>query len=163
MDAVFRFTHGMQNRGFTPGARIISFEQTFVDAAIARDLAVPVSSPAYRILRLRSINQEPVLLESYMIPARRFSGLDRHDLEKRSVYEVMESEYGVSIVRARQSFEPVVASSFEAELLGIRVGAPLMLEKRISYDAENRPVEYGRDRYRGDRFRFIAETNLQSL
>jgi GntR family transcriptional regulator len=160
MDAVFRFTRGMQNRGFTPGARLISLEQTFVDAAIARDLAVPVSSPAYRILRLRSINQEPVLLESYMIPARRFAGLDRHDLEKRSVYEVMESEYGVTIVRARQSFEPVVASSFEAELLGVRVGAPLMLEKRISYDAENHPVEYGRDRYRGDRFRFIAETNL---
>jgi GntR family transcriptional regulator len=160
MDAVFRFTRGMQNRGFTPGARLISLEQTFADAAIARDLAVPVSSPAYRILRLRSINHEPVLLESYMIPARRFAGLDRHDLEVRSVYEVIESEYGVSIVRARQSFEPVVASSFEADLLGVRVGAPLMLEKRISYDAENRPVEYGRDRYRGDRFRFIAETNL---
>jgi GntR family transcriptional regulator len=158
MDAVFRFTRGMQNRGFTPGARIISLEETPVDAALARDLGVPVSSTAYSIVRLRSINQEPVLLESYRIPAQRFQGLDRHDLERRSIYEVMESEYGVSIVRARQSFEPVVASAFEADLLGVRTGAPLMLEKRISYDAENRPVEYGKDRYRGDRFRFITDT-----
>ena len=163
MDTVFRFTRGMQSRGYTPGTRLISFEQSFVDAAMARELVVPVSSPAYRILRLRTINQEPVLLEDYTVPSGRFPGLERHDLEGRSIYEVMEIEYGVSIAHARQSFEPVVASVFEAELLGVRVGAPLMLEKRISFDADDRPVEYGRDRYRGDRFRFVTEAAPMDL
>jgi GntR family transcriptional regulator len=157
MDAVFRFTKGMQRRGYTPGARVISLDQGIVDKATARELALPIAAQAYRILRLRSINQEPVLLEDYSIPAGLFPGLERHDLERRSIYEVMENEYGVSIFRARQSFEPVVASEFEAELLDVRVGAPLMLEKRISFDQDNRPVEYGKDRYRGDRFRFITE------
>jgi hypothetical protein len=32
-----------------------------------------------------------------------------------------------------------------------------MLEKRVSYDPENLPVEVGKDRYRGDRFRFVTE------
>ena len=159
MEIVFRFTSGMQQRGYTPGARIISLEQTVVDAALARELAVGVSSLAYRILRLRSINQEPVLLENYTIPAGRFPGLDLHDLEKRSIYEVMENEYSVAIVRARQSFEPVVASAFEAELLEVELGAPLMLEKRTSYDQRGQPVEYGKDRYRGDRFRFVTEAS----
>lgn len=157
MDTVFRFTRGMQSRGYTPGTRLISLDQSFVDAALARELEVPLSAPVYRILRLRTVNQEPVLLEGYTIPVGRFLGLEHHDLERRSVYEVMESEYGVTIVRARQSFEPVVASTFEAELLGVRVGAPLMLEKRISFDAGDQPVEYGKDRYRGDRFRFVTE------
>jgi GntR family transcriptional regulator len=157
MDAVFRFTTGVQRRGYTPGARIISLEQVVVDKALARELAIPVSARAFRILRLRSVNREPVLLEDYSIPAGRFPGLEKHDLERRSIYEVMEYEYGITIFRARQSFEPVVASEFEAELLNVRVGAPLMLEKRISYDRENLPVEYGKDRYRGDRFRFITE------
>ncbi|MGW8250714.1 MAG: GntR family transcriptional regulator [Anaerolineales bacterium] len=157
MDVVFRFTRGMQRRGLTPGARVISLEQVAVDRSTSRDLDVPVSSPAYKILRLRSINQDPVMLESYMIPAGRYPGLDECDLENRSIYEVMETEYGVHIARARQSFEPVVASPFEAELLQVWVGAPLMLEKRISYDKEGRPVEYGRDRYRGDRFRFVTD------
>jgi len=157
MDSVFRFTRGMQSRGYTPGTRLISLEHTFLDAATARELALPISSPAYRLRRVRTVNQEPVLLESYTIPAPRFPGLESHDLESRSIYEVMESEYGVSIARARQSFEPVVASPFEAELLAVRVGAPLMLETRISFDADNQPVEYGKDRYRGDRFRFVTE------
>jgi GntR family transcriptional regulator len=157
MDTVFRFTTGMQSRGFTPGTRLISLEHILVDASLASLLGSPISAAAYRIRRVRTVNQEPVLLESYTIPVQRFPGLDGHDLEMRSIYEVMESEYGVSIARARQSFEPVVATAFEAELLGVRPGAPLMLEKRISYDAQDCPVEYGKDRYRGDRFRFETE------
>jgi GntR family transcriptional regulator len=157
MDVVFRFTPGRQARGYTPGARLISVEQVALEAAAARQLAVPVASMAYRIRRLRTLNQEPVLLEDYSIPLARFPGLERFDLELRSIYEVMESEYGSMIVRARQSFEPVVASEFEAGLLQVRPGAPLMLEKRLSYNQENLPVEYGQDRYRGDRFRFITD------
>jgi GntR family transcriptional regulator len=103
MDELFRFTRGMQIYGYVPGARVISLEQVLVDAAMARELAAPVTSTAYRILRLRSINQEPVLIEDYTISARRFPGLDQHDLEARSIYEVIESEYGVAIVRARQA------------------------------------------------------------
>jgi GntR family transcriptional regulator len=157
MEVVFRFSSGMQYRGLTPGAEIISIEQILAESALAKDLSLSVSSPVYSILRLRSINQEPVMLESYKIPVQRFPGLDRYDLEKRSIYEIMEFEYGVPITRARQSFEPIIATEFEANLLKINIGEALMLEKRLSYDDNNLPVEYGKDRYRGDRFRFVTE------
>jgi GntR family transcriptional regulator len=157
MEVVFRFSSGMQYRGLTPGAEIISIEQILAESALAKDLSLSVSSPVYSILRLRSINQEPVMLESYKIPVQRFPGLDRYDLEKRSIYEIMASEYGVPITRARQSFEPIIATEFEANLLKINIGEALMLEKRLSYDDNNLPVEYGKDRYRGDRFRFVTE------
>jgi len=163
MDVVYRFTSGIQNRGLTPGAEIISVEKILAEPTLAKDLALPVSSPVHSIIRLRSINQEPVMLESYKIPVVRFPGLDRYDLEKRSIYEIMEVEYGVSITRARQSFEPIIATEFEANLLKINIGEALMLEKRLSYDVNNLPVEYGKDRYRGDRFRFITEAIPFSL
>jgi GntR family transcriptional regulator len=157
MEEVYRFSYGVQQRGLTPGARIISLETCMLEAAMAEELMVPVSSPAYRILRLRSINQEPVLIENYTIPMQRFPGFIGYDLEGRSLFEIMDSEYGVKITRAHQSFEPVVASSFEAELLGVELRAPLMLESRLSFDEQSHPVEVGRDRYRGDRFRFVTE------
>jgi GntR family transcriptional regulator len=157
MEVVFRFTSGMLNQGFTPGAEMISFEEINADQILAKDLAIPTSSRVYSILRLRSINREPVMIESYKIPVQRFPGLDRFNLESRSIYEIMEIEYGIPINRARQSFEPITATSFEAELLNINYGEALMLERRISYDDINQPVEYGKDRYRGDRFRFVTE------
>lgn len=155
---LFSFTRGMERQGLKPGARLLSLEQRPVDASMARDLSIPVSSVVYIITRLRTVNQAPALLERYTLPVRRFPGLERQELQARSVFEVLASEYGVAIERAWQSLEPVLASAYEAEHLQVTVGAPLMLERRVSFDAEGRPVEAGRDLYRGDRFRFITET-----
>lgn len=151
------FTRGMERRGLKPGARVISFQERPVEASIAVHLKLPILAPVYDIHRLRLINTEPVLLERYTIPVERFPNLEQHDLVNRSMYEILETEYGISVSHARQSLEPAAALEYEAELLGIQPGAPLMLERRISFDKSYQPVEYGRDLYRGDRFRFVTE------
>lgn len=157
METIFRFSSGMQNRGFIPGTKLILVEIITAEQKLVKDLALSPGSKVYDILRVRSVNHEPVMLESYKIPLVRFPGLDQYDLENRSIYEIIEVEYGVKIARNRQSFEPIVATEFEAELLEIKPGEPMMLEKRISYDASNQPIEFGKDRYRGDRFRFFTQ------
>jgi len=151
------FTRGMERRGFAPGARIVRMDQRPVEASLAAVLHLPLHAPVYDLLRLRLLNDVPAMLEHYVMSMRRFPDLSSFDLEHRSMYEVMETEYGVSIRRARQSLEPVVASEFEAELLDVAPGAPLMMERRLAYDQDDQPVEHGRDLYRGDRFRFVTE------
>ena len=46
---------------------------------------------------------------------------------------------------------------YEAEVLGILPGAALMMEERISRNQFGTIIEFSRDYYRGDRFRFIVE------
>lgn len=152
------FTRGMRRRGYAPGAKVITFEQRPAEASLASRLRLPVSGPVYYIQRLRSINGQPVMLETFTMPVRRFPALERFDLESRSVYEIMQMEYGVLVNRARQSLEPVIATDYEAGWLGIQPGDALMLERRLSLDENDRPVEYGKDLYRGDRFRFVTES-----
>ena len=151
------FTRGIQRRGYVPGAKIIRFERRAVKDPIGKELKLTDSAPVYHIHRLRLLNQEPVLLERLRIPVYRFPDLERYDLSKRSLYEVMEKEYGISVVHARQSLEPVVAVEYEAELLKVEPGTPLMLEKRLAFEQDGQPVEYGRDLYRGDRFSFVTD------
>jgi GntR family transcriptional regulator len=155
------FTRGMERRGHKPGAKVLAFTERPVEASVAVHLKLPVSAPVYEIHRLRLVNQEPVLLERFTIPANAFPNLACHDLATRSLYEIMETEYGVVVSKARQSLEPVVATEYEAELLGIKPGAALMLEHRLSFDKADRPVEYSKDLFRGDRFRFV--TDMASL
>lgn len=152
------FTKGMERRGYTPGAKVLSFEQRPVEAAVAKELGLRVSALIYSVHRLRFIKQEPVMLESFVLPVVRFPDLDQFDLAKRSVYEILEKEYGIRVSRARQSLETTVATEYEARMLKIRLGAPLMLETRLAFDQNNRPVEFGHDLYRGDRFRFVTES-----
>jgi GntR family transcriptional regulator len=147
----------MERRGYVPGAKVITLEGRVAEAAVARELGLPGSAPVYYVRRLRLINREPVMLERFTVPGHRFPGFERYDFSSRSVYAVMEQEYGVAVVRARQSLEPVVATEYEARLLEVQPGAPLMLERRLGFDQDDQPVEYGRDLYRGDRFRFVTE------
>jgi GntR family transcriptional regulator len=151
------FARGMERRGFVPGARVLTLERRPATAVEAQQLGIPVGAPVYYVSRVRLLNQEPVMLERFTVPAQRFPGFEQYDFSVRLVSDVMEQEYGIAEVRARQSLEPVVASEYEADLLGIKPGAPLMLERRLGIDENDLPVEYGRDLYRGDRFRFITE------
>jgi len=152
------FTRGMQQRGFLPGTRLLSVEHVPAHAALAAVLQIGTGAPVCVIQRLRTLNREPVLLEQYTLPEERFPGLERRDLEGRSIYTILQDDFGVTVHRARQSLEPLGAGDYESEILGVPTGAPLMLEQRLSFDDHDRPVEHGRDLYRGDRFRFVTET-----
>ena len=89
------FTRGMKRRGYVPGAKVITFERRRAEAALAQKLGLPVAAPVYFVRRLRLLNQEPMMLERLTMPAHRFPGLERFDLAKHSVYDVMETEYGI--------------------------------------------------------------------
>lgn len=154
------FARGMERRGFVPGAKVITLEKRSATAVEAQQLEIPVAAPVYFVFRVRLVNREPVMLERFTVPAQRFPGFERYDFSVCLVSDVMEQEYGIAEVRARQSLEPVVATEYEAELLETKVGAPLMLERRLGIDENDLPVEYGRDLYRGDRFRFVTELAL---
>jgi GntR family transcriptional regulator len=157
------FTKRMREQGFTPGARVVSFEERPCGAALAAALRLPTSAPVYDIRRLRFLNGQPVLLEHYTLPIMRFSRLAQYDLEHNSLYEVLHTHYGVDVHRARLSLEAVLATAYESEQLLVPLSAPLMLERRLSYDALGAPVEHGEDHYRGDRFQFVTETAALAL
>ncbi len=151
------FTSGMQRRGFKAENRLVSLQKIPAEVSLASELGLAVGDSVYFIHRVRLINHEPVMLERLYVPATFFPELERFDFSRRSLYEVMETEYNVTVRRARQSFEPVNASEYEAELLGVRPDFALMLERRLVFDQADRPVERARDLYRGDRFRFVTE------
>lgn len=155
---LFSFTIGLRKRGIGTSGKIVRCVTRLVDPNIGALLKLPVTAQVYDLHRLRFINAEPVALERYTIPADRFPNLQQHDLANRSIiFDVLEKEYGVTIANARQSLEPVAASAGQARLLRTKVGAALMLEKRLTFDADGQPVEYGADLYRGDKFRFVTE------
>lgn len=155
---LFSFTIGLRKRGIATSGKIVHCTQRRVGAATAALLKLSPTARVYDLHRLRFINAEPVALERYTLSAERFPHLDQHDLANRSIiYDILEKEYGVAIANARQSLEPVSANTYEAKLLTVKAGAPLMLERRLSFDAKGNPVEYGADLYRGDRFRFVTE------
>ena len=154
----FPFTEGIRHRGFEPGSQIISLQRLLVSSSVAEKLELTDEDEVWRFHRLRSVNGEPLLVETFSLPANMAPEMDTFDLSERSVYEVLESEYGVIVGHARLSIEAVAISEFEAELLRVSIGSPAMLERHLAFDMGGRPVDYGYDVYRGDRVRFITDS-----
>jgi len=151
---------GRMDFSYQPRARVLRVERSPASASVARELALPVATLLFHIHRVRLVNGQPVVLERFAVPVQRFPDLDTKDLEQALVYDIMEQVYGVRVKWVRQSLEPVLATSYEAEILEVHEGAPLLLERRHAFDAHDQPLEYGKDVYRGDRIRFVTETDL---
>ena len=153
-DRLSPFTRGMESLGLQPGAKVLVLEERLANAKVARKLQIHLSAPVYFGQRLRSVNNELIMVETVYLPAARFPNFIGHDLTNRSIYQILETVYDVSIDRAEQTLEAVSATEFEAHWLGVQTGAPLLLEERVGFDQSGQPVEYAKDLYRGDRIRY---------
>src|SRR5258707_992081 len=68
-----------------------------------------------------------------------------------SIYEILETHYGLVTSRADERIEAVNATPEESTLLGIKQRSALLLITRIAYDHHGAPYEFSRDLFRGDR------------
>lgn len=153
------FYDQMLSQGILPTSRLLSSEAIVASAAVAQVLGLRIGEPLYKVVRLRLGGGVPLALETSFFPAKFVPGLLDQDLEHSSIYRLME-RYQARPVRAVQSLEPVPARDWEAELLEVPRGSPVMLVERTAWDAQGRAVEYAKDIYRGDRCRFVAELSL---
>lgn len=160
-DQLAPFTRGMESLGLQPGATVLVLEERVANAIVARKLQIHLSAPVYYCQRVRSVNHEPIMVETFYLPFERFPNFTQQDLTDRSLYQVLESVYNTSIHKAEQSLEAVPATEYESHWLDVPKGAPLLREERLAFDQAGEPVEYAKDLYRGDRIRYRSTTIVQ--
>lgn len=158
VDILVGFSDNMLKKGIQPSAQLLDLKSTGADQLLASELQVPLGDPVIAVRRLRLADNMPAALEYSYFPQRYLPGLEQHDLEHRSIYAILAEEYGITLAGAVQTLEPVVALAYQAKLLQIPQGAPMMLVTRTSSDERQRIVEFAKDFYRGDCFRFISHS-----
>jgi GntR family transcriptional regulator len=155
LSRVLGFTEALERQGLAAGAETVSSAELPAPAHVAGALELAAGAAVLRIQRVRSADGRPLALEDSWLPAARFPGLLGHDLAG-SLYTLMRERYGLGPVTAVERLEPVVARAHEARALDVPEGAPLMLVERVARAADGTPVEFARDRHRGDRSRFVV-------
>jgi GntR family transcriptional regulator len=151
------FYQDMVERGLKPSTKVLHRNVTPATEKVARFLDIAPGEQVIDLLRLRSVNEEPIQLVTSYIPLEICPALATVDLTNRSLYEFMENECGIFIAKGRRYLEAVLANETEAALLGIERGAPLLMLDSISYSETGKPIEYYHALHRGDRSRFEVE------
>jgi GntR family transcriptional regulator len=150
-------TQLLQSQGFNPTSRVIKIAVIPAGTREAEVFGILPGTPLLSLTRLRLANGIPVALESTHLVQARFPGLENSDLGNASLYDILQTVYGVYPRRAIQMIEADKADEMTASLLEIALHEPVLTMERITYAAENQPVEYVLSWYRADRSRLRVE------
>jgi GntR family transcriptional regulator len=150
----------MRRQGFQSGARVLSTATVGADPDTAAALDVPEGALVLEVVRVRLGDEQPISLERARFPADRFPGLLDRSLSG-SLYELLETAYGLRPSEAEERVEVVGATAAEARVLEVRAGSPLVSIARTAWSEDGRPFERSNDLFRADRVRIVVRVRTR--
>jgi GntR family transcriptional regulator len=160
-DQLVSFSVWAQRLGRTPSARTLELARRPAGVEAAEQLGIARGDPVFEYRRLRLLDGQPMMVERTAMIAAMGPLLLECDLDHGSVYEQL-AERGVVFSEAQQTISAIAASGEDAALLQVPRRAPLLEVRRRALDPLGVPLEWARDRYRGDLFE-ITIHNEQEL
>ncbi|HEV7856670.1 MAG TPA: GntR family transcriptional regulator [Herminiimonas sp.] len=132
-----------------PDNTILEVKRLRAPADIARQLDIKAGDSVVFIKRLQSFGGSPTILEELWLPGAVFKGLSAERLlqYKGPMYALLETEFGMRMIRAVEDIRAVAADSDTARLLKITVGTPLLSVNRQSFTYGDKAVEVRRSFY----------------
>ena len=140
---------------------IISYDLVLADDALTRKTGCERGEPLHKLIRLRSGQDKPLMLETTYLPQSRFARLDLEALSRASLYGFLEQNYGFRAQTACETLRPVMPLSHERELLQIAGTLPCFLQERFTYEGKT-CVEYTKSVIRGDKFVFRVDLQAEA-
>lgn len=151
------FTEMTRARGQRPGTRVLSITSRQPEPGEAGRLAVDDDAAVVELVRLRSIDDQPVCLDRSVLVAERVPGLLTADLSGRSLLAWLEQEAGIELLRSSYVVRAALVPADLTELLDLTPGAPVLIADEVIYDADQQPVLLGRLVYRADAYQVRSD------
>lgn len=150
------FTRQMLAIGRSPASQVINVEIIPAAPDVAARLKIRPEAPVVSITRLRLADGDPIMLETAMLPAERFPGLEKTDTWTRgSLYETLETQYGTKVTLMDQTLEPILLDEKDALLLRAHPNSPAIYSEVVSYAEDGSPIEYSSSVTPGERSKFF--------
>jgi GntR family transcriptional regulator len=145
------FTREMVRAGRVPSSRILTRVVRPSSTGEAEALGLRPRQPVVHLRRLRLADDQPIAVESAVLIADTAPVVLAADLERGSLHETL-TRAGFALRRGTGTIGAAKASAEDARLLGIRVGDPLLVERRTISDDDGRRIESTESRYPADRY-----------
>jgi GntR family transcriptional regulator len=158
------FTEQMRRLGAAVTSSVLEARVVPAPTTIAATLRVDVNAPVYRICRVRSVDGEPVAIQTSTIRVEPCPGLLNRDLSTESLFDVFRETYHLVIRGGAGSVEARLADESECRLLHASDPSAVLVTDRVTMVEDGGwssggaafsalPLEYVLSVYRGDRYR----------
>ena len=150
------FSEDIERQGSQPVREIISFSKELPSDNIARKLNIKNTEHIYNIITLNHADSVPVIISKFYLPADIVEGLKPENLEKDSIYKILQVNYDIKLLKEIWTIEAISLDEYESGLLNVAVNSSALLHTAISYNLNNEVVMFSKGILRGDRCKFIT-------
>jgi GntR family transcriptional regulator len=135
----------MRLKGIAVQSFLLEVSDKSAKGKIAEALQVPVGTLVKCLDQVRGWEQRPVLQSrSWFHPRLKLSGQEDFG---RPLYELLKDESGIAAEHAHEELLAVAADGRTARRLKLKKRSPLLLRRRTSFDAKDRPIDYAEIHY----------------
>jgi GntR family transcriptional regulator len=157
------FTEDIRARGQRPSTKVLAAGMLPAGETAAGQLRIAEDEPIFVLRRLRLADDEPLAIEVSMLNFKGCEQLAEEDFEHQSLYQLLESKYGIPLMEADQEIEAGLASDDEAKILNVALGSAVLHTRRTTFTDRNRPIEYAKSVYRGNKYTFHTHLKRDRL
>ena len=151
------FTEDIRARGSRPTSRVLGQELLPAPLELAEALGLRAGAELVRIRRLRLADGMPLAIETSHLPHAVCPGILDFDLSTASLYQLLDTQYGIQLRSAKQTIEASEALPEERRLLDLPSNVPVLRLHRLTMGDQGRVIEFVRAVYRGDRYQLHVE------
>lgn len=141
------FAQWATSHGRAPGGRVIEQAWQIAGEETAAALKVDARDRVLRVLRVRTLDGEKVMVERTSYPERLGALVEAVPADASSVSRHLAEEHDIVFAGADHVFSATVCGQQDASLLEVPRGRPLLCHLRRSRDRAGRPLELSEDRY----------------
>jgi GntR family transcriptional regulator len=148
------FSQEMEELGKTASAKILNISLEKINEKSPACFQKMLGAPCLHLTRLRYGDGTPIGLQEAIILTENCPGLEKHDFTKESLFRVITEGYGLEISEIYHVVNAVFSTEKHANLLEIKTGAPLLLEKSVTYLSNGEPIEATTSYFRADKYEY---------
>ncbi|MGC4233581.1 MAG: GntR family transcriptional regulator [Niabella sp.] len=151
LDHWYSFTKEMKERGIDVSNLFIKSSWVMPTEKLAQFFNISPQKKLFKLSKLKGTKDGPIVLfESYFHPR---IGISPNDDFSMPLYSLLESKYGVRVVRSDENISAKLAGNLGSKLQ-VANDSPILVRERFVYDPGDRPVEYNIGYYRSDKFSY---------
>ncbi|HRA47796.1 MAG TPA: GntR family transcriptional regulator [Thermomicrobiales bacterium] len=153
LSGVYSFSQRMLGEGILIHTHVHEAIERPATPEEAEFLELAAGDSIFWLVRSRTIDGEPLVVNKVVLPANRFPGLLLRDLTG-SLYGILIEQYDLRPLTSIDTLEAIAAPRDVADLLGVKVGAPVSLVRRVARTHGALPIEMTEEYARSDRMRY---------
>ncbi|MGK0499690.1 MAG: GntR family transcriptional regulator [Oceanicoccus sp.] len=144
--SLFRFFRLREPNGenLIPETKVLSTSRRAATKEEKAQLQLNGKSQVVEMVRLRSLQGEPAILEMIIQPLSIFPNIDKEADIPNSLYTLYQEKYGISIISVRDELRATIVPNEYAKKLGLPIGSPVLMVARASINIDGRAVEWSR-------------------